>query len=156
MVLRRIAEMLFPSDEAANAPHDQEQVALATCVVLLEAAKADATFTEVERRHILDVIARRFALDDEAAEELLGEALTAREESTDLWRFTHAINKAFMPQEKIEIIEEVWRIVLSDGVLSGHEDGLAHQLRHLLNLNHPQLIGAKMKVLGEIRGENPE
>lgn len=154
MVLRRISELLFPPAEEEKAPHNKEQVALATCVVFLEAAKADSEFTEEERRHVLKVIAQRFALDEESAEELLREATAAHEDSTDLWRFTNAINKAYSPAEKIEIIEEVWRIVFSDGVLSAHEDGLAHQLRHLLNLNHPQLIEAKMKVLGELRGDS--
>lgn len=153
MVLRRFAELLFPRNEPEDAPHGKEKVALATCVVLLEAARADTTFTETERRHVLDTIAKRFQLDSVAAEELLTEALAAREASTDLWRFTNAINKAYSPPEKIAIIEEVWRIFYSDGTLSGHEDGLAHQLRNLLNLNHPQLIEAKLKVLREIRGE---
>jgi uncharacterized tellurite resistance protein B-like protein len=67
LVLRRFAELLFPKNELEDTPHDKDKVALATCVVLLEAARVDTTFTETERRHVLDTIAKRFQLDSVAA-----------------------------------------------------------------------------------------
>ena len=51
--------------------------------------------------------------------------------------------------EEMEVIEEVWRVIFADGTLDGHEDYLVHKLAKLLNLTHPQLIEAKMKVRGE-------
>ena len=44
------------------------------------------------------------------------------------------------------------RIFYSDKHLDGHEDHLAAKLRNLLNLSHPVMIEAKMRVLAEIRG----
>ena len=57
--------------------------------------------------------------------------------------------KASSPAEKRQIIEEVWRVIYADGALDAHEDYLVHKLAKLLNLNHPQLIEAKMTVKGE-------
>ncbi len=152
-MLKRFAQLLTPRPQAEG-PARGIRDALATCVVLLEAARIDDAFSDEERRHILDVVRVRFELDEEEAEELLREATDARKESTDLWRFTRAINEAYTPDEKIRIIEEVWRIFYSDGTLDRHEDHLAHKLRALLNLNHPQLIQAKVRVLDEIRGRS--
>ena len=94
----------------------------------------------------------RFDLSAEEATDLLDEAIDARDNSTDLFRFTREINEAYSPEEKLVILEEVWRIFYSDGTLDGHEDHLAHKLRDLLNLNQKQLIDVKMRVLKEIRG----
>ena len=138
--------------EARQEP-DPNRVRLATCVVLLEAARADSEYTDAERTHIVEVMKTRYELNSEEAHALIEEATQLRDNSSDLWRFTHEINKAYPLEEKIAILEEIWRIFYSDGTLDGHEDHLAHKLRNLLNLNHPQMIAAKMKVLKEIRGE---
>ena len=72
--------------------------------------------------------------------------------SVDLWQFTNLINKNYTSKEKIRIIETIWRIAYTDGLLDKHEDYLARKLVSLLRLTHKQLIDAKLKVKGE--GEN--
>ncbi len=151
-MLKRFAKILMKQPEAIEEP-GPGRIRLATCVVLLEAARADNEFTDAERTHIVEVMQTRFELNNEEAHDLIEEATQLRDDSSDLWRFTHEINKAYPLAEKIAILEESWRIFYSDGTLDGHEDHLAHKLRNLLNLNHPQMIKAKMKVLKEIRGE---
>ena len=150
-MLNWIAEIFSP--QTSPAPQStQERIPLATCVVLLEAARADDEFTDEERAHILTTMQERFKLSESEAQDLLEQAQVASDQSSDLWHFTHIINEAFSPEDKILILEEVWRLFYSDGSLDGHEDHLAHQLQNLLNLNHKQLIQAKMTVLEEIRG----
>lgn len=150
-MLKRFAAY-FGNDTPDETRHSVEAVQLATCVILLEAASVDDNFTEDERRHILSVLGQRFDLAAEEAEDLLEMAEGARDESADLFQFTREINKAYSVDEKIQIVEEVWRIFYSDDELDGHEDHLARKLRNLLNLNHPTMIEAKMRVLAEIRG----
>jgi len=150
-MLKRFADVLFARpQQAEEAPPDR--VPIATCVILIEAACSDDEFSDAEREHILNVLVSRFGLSHAEALDLMHEALEAREKSSDLWHFTHEINTAYTPAEKVEIMEEVWRIFYSDGVLGGYEDHLAHKLQDLLNLNRRQLIDAKMRVLKEIRG----
>ncbi|MCC6144799.1 MAG: TerB family tellurite resistance protein [Candidatus Hydrogenedentes bacterium] len=147
-MLNRLREILFPAGEA---PVREDRTMLATCVVLLEAAHADDEFTQEEQLQIVEVIRKRFGLTRETSHEILDEALQVREKTHDLWRFTNEINRNFTNEEKIAVMEEVWRLIYSDGVLHAYEDHLAHKLQHLLNLNHPQIISAKMKVLEELR-----
>jgi uncharacterized tellurite resistance protein B-like protein len=148
-MLSRFANIFNPTPHAA--PDRTMRMSLATCVLLLEAARADEVVTDAERRQILSVMQTRFGLAPLESEELLREAMSAREESSDLWKFTRAINDGYSHQEKIEVVEEVWRVLLSDDDLHGLEDHLVHKLQSLLNLNHPQLIEAKMRVLEERR-----
>tara|TARA_R110001592_G_scaffold116137_7_gene317181 strand:- start:289 stop:747 length:459 start_codon:yes stop_codon:yes gene_type:complete len=128
----------------------QDAIQLATCVILLEAAHVDDDFTEAERLHIVEVARERFDLSPEEALELLDASAHAREQSADLFRFTREINSSCTVPEKIRFVEEIWRIFYSDGVLDGHEDHLARKLGNLLNLNHRQLIDAKMRVREEL------
>lgn len=151
-MLKRFLDILTKPPPTAPREDRVNSVPIALCVVLLEAAMADNEFTEEERAHITDVMQRRFALSVDEAQELVNAAAAVRDESMDLWQFTHAINENFSPAEKVAFLEDVWRIIYSDGTLAGHEDYLAHKLRKLFNLNHKLFIDAKLKVLDEIRG----
>jgi len=125
---------------------ESERVRLATCVLLMEAAKADEEFSPEERDRITAILRGRFALSDTEAAELVQASETARAERYDLWHFTHQINQACSVSEKVAIIEELWRVTFADGTLDGYEDHLVHKVAHLLNLNHPQLIEAKLRA----------
>lgn len=146
--LGRFKELFLARQQEEAAP-DPRRLALATCVVLLEIAQADDEFNEAERRHIRDTLAERFELGPAETEELIATSQTQRDQSADLWRFTHAINDQCSREEKFRIMEEVWRVIYADGVLDAHEDYLVHKLAKLLNLSHPELIKAKLTVINE-------
>jgi uncharacterized tellurite resistance protein B-like protein len=145
-MLNRLRDILFPAQPDVEDPN---RTMVATCVILLEAAHADDEFTQEECDHITDAIRKKFDITQEESREIIEEALQVRAQTHDLWRFTNEINRSFTNAQKIAIMEEVWRLIYSDGVLHAYEDHLAHKLQHLLNLNHPQIIAAKMKVLEE-------
>lgn len=128
-----------------------QRVEVATCVLVLEMAAADGEFSDAEQRHVIDTLQRRFSLSADQVDDLIQAAHEARSHSLDLWKFTNAINSACTPAEKIEILEEVWRVIYVDGELDAHEDYLVHKLGRLLNVDHPTLIKAKLKVLAAIR-----
>lgn len=153
-MLERLFELFAVKEISREQPDGGERLRLATCVILLEVAGADNEFSPAECERILTSLRGRFQLDQEEAEELVRVAQERREESSDLWKFTNQINQTCSREEKIQVIEEVWRLIYADNTLDGHEDYLVHKLARLLNLNHPQLIDAKMKVLAELRGSD--
>lgn len=152
-MLERFKELLFSEKElTAEAAPDSPSPRIAVCVLMLEVARADKEFSGEEREHIVATLCQRFSLSEEDAEELLLASRDTRDASYDLWKFTHQVNEAYTPTEKIRIIEEIWRVIYADGTLNAHEDYLVHKLAKLLNLNHKQLISAKMKVRREMQG----
>ena len=78
---------------------------------------------------------------------MMAEADRELEESVDLWQFADLINQNFTTEEKIELIEQLWRIVYVDGKMEAHEHYLMNKLSNLLRLSHSQLIDAKLKIL---------
>ncbi|MFO7776091.1 MAG: TerB family tellurite resistance protein [Candidatus Hydrogenedentota bacterium] len=154
-MLSRILELFHDATQDEEQPSTEERVRLATAAILVECARADETFSHSEKEHVIETLRQRFQLPQEEAEELLRESKQSLRESSDLWTFTNALNEALSPDEKTEILEEAWRIIFLDGALHAHEDYLIHKLARLLNLTHPELIEAKMKVLEEVRN-SPE
>ena len=123
-------------------------ITVATCALLLEISQIDGQFSEQERDHIMTVLKRNFGLSDEFAGTLIETAAKELEGSVDLWKFTNLINKNYSPEEKIAVIETIWRIAYTDGRLDKHEDYLMHKLANLLRIDHRQLIEAKLKAKG--------
>ena len=136
-----------PEDKVEIKEEDRaERIQVATCALLLEVANSDDEFSDIERDNIIQILEKDFELSDEYAKELLELSDKEREESIDLWQFTNLINEHYSIEEKIKIIEMVWKVIYADGKLDKHEDHLAHKLSNLLKLTHKQLIDAKLKV----------
>lgn len=127
-----------------DSAHD---IRIATCAIFLEMANIDGEFSESERQDIVNIFKDKYNLSDELIDELFRTSKQELEGSIDLWQFTNLINQNYSLEEKIGIIETIWRIAYTDGYLDQHEDYLVHKLANLLRLNHKQLIGAKLKVL---------
>ncbi|MBN2468727.1 MAG: TerB family tellurite resistance protein [Deltaproteobacteria bacterium] len=126
---------------------DVQDRMVATCALLLELAHIDGEFSDAERDAIVSILIRDYSLSEEAATQLLRASKAELERSIDLWHFTNVINQNYSMEEKISIIEMVWKVVYTDGVLDQHEDYLVHKLANLLHLNHKQLIDAKLKIV---------
>ena len=143
-------ENISPIPERSNgSSHD---VRVAACALLLEMAHIDGEFSDSEKEQIIQTLKEDHGLSSEAVTELLKAAKEELKGSIDLWQFTNLINQNYSLEEKIRIIEMVWRLAYTDGTLDKHEDYLLHKMANLLRLTHKQLIEAKLKVL---EGNNP-
>ena len=126
-------------------PHDQD-IHVATCALLLEMAAIDGEFSKEEKESIITILKSRYNLTEEDALALIDASREEITKSIDLWQFTNLINKNYTEEEKIRVIETIWKVVYADGILEKHEDYLVHQLGKLLRLTHSQLIEAKLTV----------
>ena len=131
-------------DRKLEASHD---VRIATCALLLEMAHIDGKFSKLEKESIVEVLKNNYQLSVEHASALMKAAEDELEKSIDLWQFAKLINQNYSTEEKIKVIETVWQVIYTDGILDKHEDYLIHKLAKLLRLNHKQLIDAKFRVL---------
>lgn len=131
-----------------NADRETEHdVRIAACALFVEMARIDEEFTKGEMDTILTIVQERYGLSREHADALVAEADKEVDKSVDLWQFARLINKNYSTDEKIEIIEILWRMVFVDGKMDRYEHYLMNKLKNLLRLSHDQLIAAKLKVL---------
>jgi uncharacterized tellurite resistance protein B-like protein len=127
-----------------------QRIQIATCVLLLELAKSDDEFSSLEKKTVTAILRREFQISEEVIEELMEIARRKREESIDLWEFTHLINKNYSREDKIRVIENAWKVIYADKKLDKYEDHLIHKLARLLGLRHSELIERKLKVLDKV------
>jgi uncharacterized tellurite resistance protein B-like protein len=136
-------ERLAPSGTETD---DERRLQVATCVLLLEAAHADDDFSEAERTTIGELVARRFGLEQAEASELVALAEMERSTGDYLFQFSRLVNESYTRPRKLAILELLWEVVYSDGVLEAHEDALMHKLGTLLGVRHEELMAVKVRV----------
>jgi uncharacterized tellurite resistance protein B-like protein len=150
MVIKRLKEFFTGIEEEGIAEEGDDKslrIQLATCVLLLEVAHSDDSFTMEEGDHIIEILQEEFQLSEEFAGELMLLAHEERQESVDLWRFTSAIDNNYSIEEKERVMEALWKVIVADEQLHPREEYLARRLAKLLNLSHRQFIEAKLRVI---------
>ena len=104
------------NDVSRGAPqHTEHDIRVATCALFVEIARIDETFSDDEMETILSILKEKYGLSPEHADALIAEAEKELDKSVDLWQFANLINDNYSNEEKIEIIETLWRIVYVDG-----------------------------------------
>lgn len=141
---------LLGSGPARDPQVEHERLQVATAALLLEMAHTDEAFHDMEGVLIRDLLQKKFALSEESAAELIQYAQQERETSLDLFGFAKHINQSFSREEKLEVMEGLWRVIYADGVLDKYEDYLVRKMATLLRLSHREMIDLKVKVLDEI------
>jgi uncharacterized tellurite resistance protein B-like protein len=134
------------TDSNSVEPETGHDTIVATCALLVEIARIDDAFTPEEMETIISILKEKYNLSTESADALIVEAEKQLDESVDLWQFAKLINENYSNQEKMEIIETLWRVVYVDGKMDKYEHYLMSKLQHLLRVSHNQLIDAKLKV----------
>ncbi len=134
------------SREEHHIPSEEDELQLATCMLLLETAQADGKIQPQEELQIQTVIRKRFSLSEAESNKLIEQARKLQTESLDIYPVATLINRHWSTEEKCRLLENIWQIVYADGILDQHEDHLMHKLGTLLHLSHRQLIDAKLQA----------
>lgn len=140
--------MDFLSGRAAPAvSRSPEELVLAVSALLIEAARMDDDFDAGERRTIEHLLAAKFHLTPSAARALIERADRAVSEATDYYPFTRRICAALPPEERVQIVEMLWRVALSDGALDPHEDMLLRRIAGLIHVPDLDRARARKRAL---------
>jgi len=139
-------EQISKEVETSSPKTISKKYQVATAALLIEIAKADGNFSNEERNRIIDLMRTDFNLDDECVDELLKLSEQKVEDSVSIYEFSSVINESFTQQEKLDLIKNLWRIIYEDGKLDSHEDRLIKIIGSTLNIEHKDVIGAKLFV----------
>ncbi len=136
-------------DDAQRQTRSPQDLRVAVCALCVEMARIDETFSQQELETLIGILTDKYDLSPQHAHALIAQADKQLEESVDLWQFARAINENFTIDEKVDMMEILWRIVYVDGKMDPNEHYLMNKLTNLLRLSHRQMIDAKLKVLRE-------
>lgn len=141
-MLDRLLGLLNTAPAAREKPSEQLSVAL----LLMELARADFDFAEVEQQRIGELLAQRYQLDAQQLQALMEQARGAGRQAVSLFDYTRAINERFDNAGKYELMEMLWQVAWADGRLDPNEEHLLRKLAGLLYIQEADYIRAKLAV----------
>jgi len=121
---------------------------LAVAALLVEVLRADYDVAGGERRQVLASIRGILGLDASQCEQLLTEAEHQVDRAHDLHQFTAAINRALAHDEKLRLVEQMWRVAQADATVHKYEEHIIRRIADLLHVSHREFIAAKLRVAG--------
>ena len=140
---------LFAGFKKEETQTEEDALPRAFAALLVEAARADEDYTDQERRLIDRTLATKFALSAPDAAALRVAAEADQAEANDLYKFTSVLKDAMSREEKIALIEDLWRVVLTDDTRDPHEEMVIRRLLGLIHLEDRESQLARRRVEAE-------
>ena len=113
--------------------------------LLIHAAKIDENYTS-EEREIIKKTVKKLYPDLKDLDKVITQAEQKENDSNHIQEFTNDV-KSLSAENKIIIVETLWRIILSDGKSDIYENNLMRRLAGLLYLDDKVVGETKVKVL---------
>tara|TARA_Y100001970_G_scaffold236758_1_gene296738 strand:- start:694 stop:1155 length:462 start_codon:yes stop_codon:yes gene_type:complete len=145
----------FKSNENSKSDNlESNQDELAYTSLLIEVIKSDDHFDQREHEELLNILGAKLGLEEKALGELSEHAQKKSDESTSLYEFTREINDKYQYDEKVQLIEDLWRIAYSDERIDKYEDYVIRKVADLIYVTHSDFIKSKLKVKTSISPED--
>ena len=113
--------------------------------LLIHAAKIDENYTS-EEKEIVKKTVKKLYPDLDNLDEVVSKAEQKENDSNHIQEFTKEV-KSLSLENKIIIVETLWKIILSDGKSDIYENNLMRRLAGLLYLDDKIVGETKVKIL---------
>ena len=113
--------------------------------LLIHAAKIDEIYSENEKKIVKDFIQNNLN-DDSILQEVIAEAEKLESNSNQLLNYTKII-KDSSSKAKSEIIEQLWKILISDNKVDQSESNLMRRICGLIYFSDKECGEIKMRLL---------
>ena len=110
--------------------------------LLVHVANIDEAYTDKEKKIIKDFIAS-FSYNDADTEEILNQAEKLESDSIQLLNFTNLIKKETL-EIKTEVMEHLWKIIISDQSIDQYESSLMRRICGLIY--YPDKLSGEIKI----------
>ena len=118
---------------------------LAAAALLYEVARADGRFDAAETRALVSQLMSRWALPEQAANDLLEQAEATAESVVDLHPLVHSLRQHWGQSERIRLVHDMWLVAHSDGHVDPLEEHVIRRVADLLHVPHSEFIRGKLQ-----------
>ena len=122
------------------------EASLAMAALLVRLARTDGSYDAQEVASIDRALVETFALSSDAASDLRLQAEALEAEAPDTVRFTRALKDAVPHDHRIDLVEAMWRVVLSDGTRDDDEESMMRLVSNLLGVSDVDSALARQRV----------
>ena len=136
--------------EKTNTKEENEfdVIQLAVTSLMITTAKHDGIFDEIEKEEILKLLNNYFKLTDASLNNLFEVSVSMVDNASDIHQFTSKINSSLNDEEKLVIIEMLWKIIIADGRIDDYENALIRKLSGLLYVDDFKVGEIKKRLTG--------
>ena len=145
-MLDKFRRLLSYKNEMQEEEFDASQLAVASLMVTT--ALHDGEFNEIEKDEILKLLGNFYNLNDDKLNKLFEASYELVDNANDIHQFTSKINSLLTDEEKIMIIEMIWKIVIADGRIDDYENALVRKISGLLYIDDFK-VGEIKKTLSQ-------
>ena len=142
-MFKDLLNRLLQPDPALIANDDAR---LALTALLVRVARSDNDYSLGEQGRIDNIIKDRYGLSNVDTVKLRAEAESMEAEAPDTVRFTRAIKNAIAYDDRLAIIEALWKVALADGQRAQEEDAVLRLVSNLLGVSDRDSALARQKV----------
>ncbi|MBT8412912.1 MAG: TerB family tellurite resistance protein [Boseongicola sp.] len=130
-------------------PLTSDDCRLALAALLVRIARTDGDYARVEIDAIDNILKTRYNLGPFEVSKLRADAEQLELEAPDTVRFTRALKDTVPYEDRTEIIESLWEIVLADGTRDHEEDALMRLVAPMLGINDRDSALARQRVVNK-------
>ena len=121
----------------------------AVIILLLEACQIDGDTGNIEIEYIKKLLINKFNFTPDQAEKNLVEALEKSDERIEIFSQIKIILNEMNHEERIDVIEMMWGVILSDGIVDDFEANLMRRMNGLLYISGEESALAKQRALNQ-------
>ena len=143
-MLDKFKTLLSDNKDVKEDEFEASQLAVASLMVTT--ALHDGEFDEIEKDEILKLLGNFYKLDNDNLNKLFEASFELVDNANDIHQFTSKINSFLTDDEKIMIIEMIWKIVIADGRIDDYENALVRKISGLLYIDDFKVGEIKKKL----------
>jgi len=136
---------IFAREQILKADIESNEIDI-LCGLMIEAANTDGEVTQEEINKISHSLINIFKEDPKVVELSLTKALENKDNSKSLYYYTSKLNKSYSNENKIQLIEVLWEIILADNEIHDFETNLIRRLAGLLYISDVECGNAKIRA----------
>ena len=151
--LEKLTQLGNSSTEKGN---DRDELGMTLAVLMLEVAKSDFEESEAEIQTMAAWLDNQdLGLTFEDVNQLLDSARNEQAGSAGLFEYTRRACESMSMRERVQLVEQLWRIAYADGVIDKNEEAAIRKASELLYVSHSDFIRAKFAAEAT-SGREPE
>ena len=132
-----------------NKENDMNENFIKVAALLIHAAKIDQDYSENEEKIIIQALLE-FGIDQDNIQQIISEGKKIESNSNQILEFTKEVKK-MNNDNKIKIVETLWRIIYSNKEADVYEASLMRRLAGLLYIDSKVMGDIKKKIIKEIK-----
>lgn len=147
----QLKAFLTGADGTESAPAGNDDgLAAAAAAILVETAMLDGDFDDNERSVIHAILTERFGLADAEAVTAIDAVAEKAMQPNVLYAASRVIKERFSEEQRIDLLQMLWRVAYADGTLHDYEANLVRRVAGLLYVPDRDSGMARKRALEEL------